>query len=448
MAWHFARHDGEIVCWARWGRWSVWVDTAMGRLEVNGAALTDLLTQREDPLLSVAGKPWEASFTGELEGEAAALFSRVAEALRKAGGGPLALLSHWAMLLGVGAVLVLAAPWPPWGGIMLLPSLLWLGVGARTRGLKGIAFSLITLALLQHPSTVEAPLAWGSLGLVVLTPMVGLGALGRTLAAMTALWIRQERVADEFALGRGLLILLGGLGWAALSLWRRRFRLGLSGAARWRAHLMADAFSKVDSSALWILDALQGAELPPLAARVRALPWVVDASLPVYEVVGAGRRWIFLPEAIWVHEGSGSERLFPLSQCHVAQGPCEWEAAPPGLGHPAWLVTMAPPQGVALTLLFGDCKSGQAFAERFSAWTLSAPLPREGVPSEAELLLGVSPGASFDEIKHAYLKAVKQWHPDRYPNASPKEREALEARMKALNEAYDALEASHAKRGG
>ena len=49
-------------------------------------------------------------------------------------------------------------------------------------------------------------------------------------------------------------------------------------------------------------------------------------------------------------------------------------------------------------------------------------------------VLGVSPNASEDEIKSAYRKLAKQYHPD-VNNASPE----AEARMKEINEAYTML---------
>ena len=52
-------------------------------------------------------------------------------------------------------------------------------------------------------------------------------------------------------------------------------------------------------------------------------------------------------------------------------------------------------------------------------------------------VLGVSPGASEDEIKHAYRTLAKKWHPDQYAN-TPQYDVAME-KMKEINTAYDAL---------
>lgn len=52
-------------------------------------------------------------------------------------------------------------------------------------------------------------------------------------------------------------------------------------------------------------------------------------------------------------------------------------------------------------------------------------------------VLGVKEGASQDEIKSAYRKLAKQYHPDQYDN-NPL-RELAEEKMREINEAYDAL---------
>ena len=49
-------------------------------------------------------------------------------------------------------------------------------------------------------------------------------------------------------------------------------------------------------------------------------------------------------------------------------------------------------------------------------------------------VLGLSKGASDDEIKKAYRRLAKQYHPDMNPGDK-----AAEAKFKEVNEAYDVL---------
>jgi curved DNA-binding protein CbpA len=51
-------------------------------------------------------------------------------------------------------------------------------------------------------------------------------------------------------------------------------------------------------------------------------------------------------------------------------------------------------------------------------------------------VLGVRQGASQEEIKSAYRRLVKQYHPDRYADNPLKE--LAQEKLKQINEAYDA----------
>ena len=54
-------------------------------------------------------------------------------------------------------------------------------------------------------------------------------------------------------------------------------------------------------------------------------------------------------------------------------------------------------------------------------------------------VLGLSKGASTDEIKNAYRKAALKWHPDRWVNGSDEEKKTAEEKFKEASEAYSVL---------
>lgn len=58
-------------------------------------------------------------------------------------------------------------------------------------------------------------------------------------------------------------------------------------------------------------------------------------------------------------------------------------------------------------------------------------------------VLGVTEGANKEEVKKAYLRKVKEHHPDRFASASEGEKKYHEDQLKAINEAYDKIEKSY-----
>lgn len=60
-------------------------------------------------------------------------------------------------------------------------------------------------------------------------------------------------------------------------------------------------------------------------------------------------------------------------------------------------------------------------------------------------VIGVSPGASDDEVKEAYRNLAKKYHPDQYAESPLKE--LADEKMKEINEAYDAITAQRKGKG-
>jgi DnaJ-like protein len=60
-------------------------------------------------------------------------------------------------------------------------------------------------------------------------------------------------------------------------------------------------------------------------------------------------------------------------------------------------------------------------------------------------LLGLSPGASSEELKAAHRDLAKVWHPDRFLH-DPRLQEKAQEKLKQINEAYEQLRSGKAKR--
>lgn len=67
--------------------------------------------------------------------------------------------------------------------------------------------------------------------------------------------------------------------------------------------------------------------------------------------------------------------------------------------------------------------------------------PRRQVDRKAEAykVLGLSPDADMAQVKQAYRKLAKQWHPDRFASKSAAEQEEAAAKFREINEAYKRL---------
>ena len=70
----------------------------------------------------------------------------------------------------------------------------------------------------------------------------------------------------------------------------------------------------------------------------------------------------------------------------------------------------------------------------------NAHRPAPGPESGHYAVLEVEPGASFAQIKAAYRRLMKKYHPDKFPQDAER-RNAAEAVARRLNEAYTYFEA-------
>lgn len=57
--------------------------------------------------------------------------------------------------------------------------------------------------------------------------------------------------------------------------------------------------------------------------------------------------------------------------------------------------------------------------------------------NDAYSILGLKQGASQEDVKQAYRKLAKIWHPDRFPNQQQKQE--AEEKIKIINLAYEQL---------
>jgi hypothetical protein len=59
--------------------------------------------------------------------------------------------------------------------------------------------------------------------------------------------------------------------------------------------------------------------------------------------------------------------------------------------------------------------------------------------AECYAALDLTPGATEEDVRNAYVDLVKVWHPDRYESESPRLRKRAEEKIKALNQAYERI---------
>ena len=73
---------------------------------------------------------------------------------------------------------------------------------------------------------------------------------------------------------------------------------------------------------------------------------------------------------------------------------------------------------------------------------ISPPSPRESLEAGYYANLELSPGASYPEIKTAYRRLLREYHPDKHAQ-DPNKSKTAEHISKGLNEAMDYFEKRH-----
>ncbi len=61
-------------------------------------------------------------------------------------------------------------------------------------------------------------------------------------------------------------------------------------------------------------------------------------------------------------------------------------------------------------------------------------------------VLGVAPAAVHAEVRQAYYRAARRWHPDQFAGGSPVEAEQAEVQMRRVNEAWSVLGTAERRR--
>ena len=112
-------------------------------------------------------------------------------------------------------------------------------------------------------------------------------------------------------------------------------------------------------------------------------------------------------------------------------------------------VTVRPPRGA----LIGDPLGGKEFLpgrrrardrearEQSGTYRSAPPMPGgfDPVRANAYRTLGLPFGADGDDVKRAYRKLVRSYHPDLHPDATHEERRSLSVRFSEVTAAYRAL---------
>ena len=433
--WHTSFQNGELEIWVHFKGFSLWVDTAQNRWELNGHTLFGWV-RRSDPLDTLKGLPAGLSFEGlyaERIGDRLSRFllSRTNIPLL---AGPMG----WAALVG-GILWALGRSNNP-----LLLGVVWILLGAELRGMAGIAYGFACLLLLGAQSMPMAALFFGVVLLLIAQGFRCRRAIAPFLgAAVLLLPLGPVPQATPLQMGVWLIAALGS---AVIAMRPLQLCLGLDATSAWKYHCQVHALKALDNSMLWSLNPQDELGLPPEPAYWTESRWRADNRSSVVSIGNEYHRWIFLPGIIIAVQAGVSARLHEWSELSIEGHACHWESRPPGLPDMAWVLKLNL-KNDHLFLLFGDTNVGQAFQDLMQTWApASAPEPMPTAAPTTDAIgqalsrLGLQLGANWAQIRAAYRQEVRRSHPDQYPWASQAERGALDAKLKDINSAMDYLE--------
>jgi DnaJ-domain-containing protein 1 len=83
-------------------------------------------------------------------------------------------------------------------------------------------------------------------------------------------------------------------------------------------------------------------------------------------------------------------------------------------------------------------KSRELWLKIKAQYSSEKPSPKTQAENGIEVLQ-LSPNATMDQIRKAYLTAIKQYHPDNFAGFSPEFRQLAEEKSKQINLAYKKL---------
>ena len=95
---------------------------------------------------------------------------------------------------------------------------------------------------------------------------------------------------------------------------------------------------------------------------------------------------------------------------------------------------------------FGSGQSGSGSRSTHFSGRPAPPGPARDTSQWAEGVLGVRPGATPVEVRHAFREASKRWHPDLFMQASPAERADAARHMEDINAAHAVLTGGSSRR--